>query len=167
MLNTLHDGCLCLSPRWSGGFLYSPVRLPRYCEGYLAATADRLLGVPPGLEPIAGPQSHGTAAIAWLRHHAIHPLSPHNPEPTGQQHGADTQVMILIRHLHAPMIRLRQERSYHRSHRTSAATIAAKTRISTTSPTSLLAISRAHGGQALARAADFRLSESCLRMWRM
>ena len=43
--------------------------------------------VPPGLEPIAGPQSHGTAAIAWLRHHAIHPLSPHNPEPTGQQHG--------------------------------------------------------------------------------
>jgi hypothetical protein len=22
-----------LSPRWTGGFLYSPVRLPRYCEG--------------------------------------------------------------------------------------------------------------------------------------
>jgi hypothetical protein len=41
------------------------------------------------------------------------------------------------------------------------------TRIRTTSPTSPLVILRAHGGQAPARAAEFRLSEACLRMRRM
>ena len=85
-----------------GGFLHSPARLPRYCEGKhknscaggLARPARRDFGGTPSSIDRGGPQSHGTAAIGWLRHHAISILLHHTIQNQAASNAAaDTQVM--------------------------------------------------------------------------